>query len=564
MSSAQRPIPGLSRRRQAFYLTVVKPTDLRRGPEDRYAFRATLGTRDESVARIKALAIRADLETQWAAERERRRPQPAIAATGALVDMLIAKMRAEYLEADDINRTAGKPLEHLPFLPDEMRTVSGDMFEAVEGVHASAVAHAEALQLCLAAGNFDPFIMVLLQITNDIGLPPIDWDAEPSDFIRFAQAVVKLFKDIAARATGDGSIATPAAPVVSVVTSKTPNSDLDWSVLVADWIAAKKRTAAATKVTERAIATFTEVCGNVAIADLNRGHAATYRAALVARGLRGRSIRNLLSPLVALINLAVDSGKLKLNPWHGIKVDTSDSTKRLPWRREQLKALVAVNNTREDAGRWLLPLLLYTGCRLGEIAQLELSDIRDIDGEYAIEVHDIVSEGHALRSVKTAAGLRVIPLAPQVLAMGLRTHVEAMVAAGERFLFPKFIQAGKKRPSELAGRYFLDLRREAGIDPDPRFSAHSCRHNVRSALAAAGINESVIDKLIGHESGAVQSRYTHAVMSTLVDAVGRLDWSGLGFSASLPPSRPPEAPQQALRQPDSLPAQREGISTSEQ
>ncbi len=81
MASPPRPIPGLARRRQTFFLTIVKPIDLRVGPEDRYAFRATLGTRDEPIARIKALAIRADLETQWAAERERRRPQPTIAPT---------------------------------------------------------------------------------------------------------------------------------------------------------------------------------------------------------------------------------------------------------------------------------------------------------------------------------------------------------------------------------------------------------------------------------------------------------------------------------------------------
>lgn len=534
MASPPRPIPGLTRRRQTFFLTIVKPVDLRRDPSDssdRYAFRATLGTRDESVARIKAMAIRADLETQWQAERQRRRPQPAIAATGALVDMLVAKYRAEVLEADDLNRVAGKPLEHLLFLPDELRTVEGGMFEAVEDVQTKIAAHAEVLQWCLAAGQLDPFLLILAHTLDGTGLPPIDWDAEPSLFIRFAQAVVRLYKDIAARAHGEliETPAPPAVPVVPVPVAKSAAPALDWATLLTDWLGAKKRKAAAIKITERSIAEFTKVCGPVAACDLNRGHAAQYRADLIAQGLRGRSIRNLLSPLVALLNLAVDSGKLPLNPWHGVKVDTSDSTKRLPWRLEQLRALMAVNNTRDDAGRWLLPLLLYTGCRLGEIAQLELADIRDIDGAYAIEVHDLVSEGHEARSVKTSAGLRVVPMAPQVLALGLREHVEAMRAAGERFLFPKFIQSGNKRPSELAGRYFLELRRAAGIAPDSRFSAHSCRHNVRSALAAAGVNETIIDKVIGHESGAVQSRYTHAAMPTLSAAVALLDWSELGW-----------------------------------
>lgn len=61
-----------------------------------------------------------------------------------------------------------------------------------------------------------------------------------------------------------------------------------------------------------------------------------------------------------------------------------------------------------------MPLLMYTGCRISEIAQLELSDIREIDGAYAIEIHQIVKAGHELRTVKTTAGLRVIPVAATI------------------------------------------------------------------------------------------------------------------------------------------------------
>lgn len=146
MESPPRPIPGLSRRGQTFYLTVVKPLDLQSGPKDRYAFRGTLSTRHEPEARIKALDIRRDLEAQWEAERERRRPQSTIPATAAIADMLISKLRADVLEADDVNRLAGKPLEHLPFLPDAMRMVEGDVFETVGKVQANVALHAEALQ----------------------------------------------------------------------------------------------------------------------------------------------------------------------------------------------------------------------------------------------------------------------------------------------------------------------------------------------------------------------------------------------------------------------------------
>ncbi|PZQ66934.1 MAG: hypothetical protein DI563_22350 [Variovorax paradoxus] len=537
MASVPTPIPGLTRRRQTFFLTVVKPRDLRRDPGDRYAFRATLGTRDEAVARIKAQAIKADLEAEWMAERDRRRPQPTMPATMALADMLGRKLRQEVMEADDLNRLAGKPLEHLPFLPDELRTVSGDMFQQVENVHANVSSHAEALRWCLAAGQLDPFLLLLAQTLDGTGLPPIDWDTDPGPFMRFAQEAVTVYADLARRAAGEvvptpsESQSIPVSPEVPAFRAPVVVSGPTWAELQQDWEAAKVRKAPAIKVTTRAIREFTAVCPGVQPAEVVRGHAATYRAALVAQGLRGTSVRNLISPLVSLLNLAVDSGKLATNPWVGVKVDTSDSVKRLPWRLEQLKALAAVNNTRSDGGRWLLPLLLYTGCRLGEVAQLEVADVREIDGVYAIEIHDMAAEGHEARTVKTAAGLRVVPVHPHLLALGFREHLEALKAGGERFVFPEFIQAGKKRPSELAGRYFLSLRREAGIPEDERFSAHSTRHNVRSALAAANANDTNIDKLIGHESGTVQSRYNHASMPGLVQTVGYLDWAGVGFRA---------------------------------
>jgi len=446
------PIPGLTRRRQTFFLTVVKPADLRSGPDDRYAFRGTMGTRDEAVARIKALAIRADLETQWQAERDRRRPQPSIAPTPALVDMLAERLRHVVLTADDQRRASGHLVAAYPLQLPGMEAAA-DPFEQLAQAEMLEEVYAKALALLPAVGGTGMVQALANAEIRTLGLPPIDWTGQSAALLKLARAYAEAHADAAKRSKGE-NIQTPPAPQI-VATAPAPGPALDWSTLLADWIAAQKRTTPAIKITERAIRLFTESVGAVDIHQLDRSHAAKYRAALVAQSLKGRSIKNLLSPLVALLNLAIDSGKLKMNPWHGVKVNTSDSTKRLPWRLEQLKALAAVNNTREDAGRWLLPLLLYTGCRIGELAQLELSDIREIDGEYAIEVHQIVTAGHELRTVKTDAGLRTIPVAPALLAMGFRAHVEAMQGAGERFLFPKFIQAGKKRPSELAGRYFL-------------------------------------------------------------------------------------------------------------
>lgn len=159
------------------------------------------------------------------------------------------------------------------------------------------------------------------------------------------------------------------------------------------------------------------------LSELDRTHGATYRAHLVQKGVRGQSVKNLVAPIQALLNVAVDAGKLKSNPWAGLKIDTSDSVQRLPWRLEDLQKLAATNSESTEATRWLFPLLLHTGARIGEMAQVELADIREVDGVPAIDIHDRQAEGHEKRSVKTKAGLRVVPIHPSLVALGFLAHV---------------------------------------------------------------------------------------------------------------------------------------------
>lgn len=45
----------------------------------------------------------------------------------------------------------------------------------------------------------------------------------------------------------------------------------------------------------------------------------------------------------------------------------------------------------------------------------------------------------------------------------------------------------------------------------------------------AGINDTLIDKVIGHESGTVQARYSHAEATERARAISALDWGFLGF-----------------------------------
>ncbi|MFC5605199.1 site-specific integrase [Variovorax soli] len=533
MASPQRKITGLKRRKLGFYLTIIKPLDLQSSPADRYAFRGTLSTRDEAEARIKAMAIRADLEAQWAAERERRRPAPLTKPTEALIDSLAHVVRHAVLSGDDRLRVEPEGLDAVLASYEWEGNPS-----ALERRLLLRLGLAEEWARQAAAGDLTAITLRVNRLTEPMGLH-IDWGGTEGKvgLLKLARVLAKASADAAARDRGE-LIDTPRTPAPIATPQETPcipapASGPSLQDLFAEWKAIKTRNAPAIKITERAMAIMGELGLDIPVNQLDRTHAAKLRAHLVAQGLRGTSVKNLISPIQALLNVGVDAGKIKANPWFGLKVDTSDSVERQPWRLEDLKKLAQANEKRTDThaehNRWLFPILLHTGCRIGEVAQLELADIAVIDGHWAIEIHARKTEGHHKRTVKTRAGNRMVPVHPALVALGFLEHVQALKDAGERFLFPAFIQKGKRRPGDLAGIDFAELRQAAGVPIEEFWTAHSIRHNVRSAMVAANINETQIDLTIGHENGKVQGRYSHAMMPGLVRAIEALDWSAVGY-----------------------------------
>ncbi|VTU29917.1 site-specific integrase [Variovorax sp. PBL-E5] len=537
---------GLSQRNGVWQLRIGVPADLTHLYEGVDAYRGSLKTRDRTDAITKAHALiaqyRATFDQQRSNEAVRRAP-PFVALTPELETYLAANAGWLALLVDDVVRfTPGMAAAVTPGVRyltagDPAPLLLDDNPERWNKVQEAALSYAKS---DLAAGRLERVQQAADATLLGLGIR-IDWALPQARLAlaRIARAQVRAFQITVERSRGEPHD-TPARPVAPVSPAPAESSDaskpktaaLHLRDLKADWLAIKARSTAAVKITDRALRLIAEAGIDVAVSDLTRTHGATYRAYLVKTGIRGQSVKNLVAPIQALLNVAVDAGKLPANPWAGLRIDTSDSIQRLPWRLEDLKKLAIANNERTDASRWLFPLLLHTGARLGEIAQLELADIREIDGVPAVEIHDRATEGHEKRSVKTKAGLRVVPVHQSLIDLGFLAYVEEHKEAGERFLFPRFIQNGKRLPSDLAGQDFMKLREDAKVERDERFTAHSLRHNVRSALAAAGVNDQIIDKLVGHESGTVQGRYTHAATQALAEAVAKLNWRGLGLRRS--------------------------------
>lgn len=95
----------------------------------------------------------------------------------------------------------------------------------------------------------------------------------------------------------------------------------------------------------------------------------------------------------------------------------------------------------------------------------------------------------------------VVPIHSDVVRMGFLEHVQRMNVNGPSRVFPELIpkraQLGHA-PSKWFGRY----RHKRGVT-DPRKVFHSFRHTFIDDLREAGVQDSIIKRLVGHEDGSM-------------------------------------------------------------
>ncbi|HDS1738116.1 site-specific integrase [Pseudomonas sp. BP8] len=215
------------------------------------------------------------------------------------------------------------------------------------------------------------------------------------------------------------------------------------------------------------------------------------------------TVNNRLRKLNAFLNWCRVNGYVADNPLAGMKVMTGSAKEaRLSFDSGDLIILLnqdfLLKEARKLPWRYWLPLLgRVTGARIEELCQLRVDDFIEQQGIQCIRVDDS-REG---QNLKNASSRRVLPLHPALIDLGLLQHVEAVKATGADRLFPELEAVRGKlghAPSKWFGRYKMKL----GIT-DPRKTFHSFRHTLIDDLRDAGVQDSLIKRIAGHEDSAV-------------------------------------------------------------
>jgi integrase len=251
---------------------------------------------------------------------------------------------------------------------------------------------------------------------------------------------------------------------------------------------------------------------------------------VVAERIAPKTAKLIFETTKAFFRWAASDAYITANPALEIRVDVTFPAKtsfsaRRPFNAAELEMLFSsptftgcrsVRHRFEpgkqiirDAKFWVPILGYYTGARLGEIVQLHLTDVAF---EAPTAFIDVNEEGNAAggdrKHVKSVAGVRRIPLHPDLLELGFEAFVRRRQAdkSGHKRLFHEIRYGADGQASTTASKWFGRLLGSCGLD-DPGLVFHSFRHGIQDAFKNALTPQYVTDQIVGHADGKVSSGY---------------------------------------------------------
>ena len=147
-------------------------------------------------------------------------------------------------------------------------------------------------------------------------------------------------------------------------------------------------------------------------------------------------------------------------------------------------------------------MLIYTGCRISELLDLKKTEV------------DIPGRSFKILQAKTQAGIRTVPIAEKVVPFFEYWYnlndCEYLLSTPEgcHFEYRNYYDS-----------YWTPLVEALNMKHTP----HDTRHTCVSLLAAAGVDERIIKKIVGHKGqGVTETVYTHFEIAELLDAINKI------------------------------------------
>lgn len=233
--------------------------------------------------------------------------------------------------------------------------------------------------------------------------------------------------------------------------------------------------------------------------------------------------------LAAFFNHLIRAGVLQKNPVHGVAglvaPDLEEDSGR-PFTDEELGVIFDEAKfamwAKKYPHRWFGTMLgLYSGARITEIAQLEISDVECVEGIWGFSIRPSRPKG---KRVKNKQSRRFVPIADAVLSAGFLDYLEDVKAEGHVRLFPNLPNSGSGYGVQMSKQFCTYLRKQGIHEEGSGF--HYFRHTIASFLDGK-VSEKTIVSITGHkrkgageESSIIHDFY---IKKTLIERKAAVD-----------------------------------------
>jgi integrase len=256
---------------------------------------------------------------------------------------------------------------------------------------------------------------------------------------------------------------------------------------------------------------------------------------------------NYINPLKSLFEWARATGKITENPFANIRPPRESKAvtrkERDVFTTEQLKTLFAQpvftgaaalggkpmyrsgSMLVDDYRFWLPFMAMFSGARLNEMCGLELADFEQEGGVDFFHVRP--DGGH--KRVKTEAGVRRVPVHPELVKLGLLRRVARLREEGASRLFPEIRPGARGYLSDIPTKFFADLIDRA-LGKDAPVVFHSFRHTFITRLRAARVEPLLRMAIVGHDPGETHEEYGDPDIAALSAELSKVAYPGLDLS----------------------------------
>ena len=261
------------------------------------------------------------------------------------------------------------------------------------------------------------------------------------------------------------------------------------------------------------------VFGKTFINDINAMMLDSYVGDLIDKGYAAKTIKNTMSIVGEIFKFAYRKDIILINPMDKMEELpqlTKSGALHYFTPREAKMFLTEVNKEGLEY-RTIFYVLLFSGCRRGEICSLRWSDI-DFDARTICINHAVsyTNKGLVIKTPKTISGNRTISLPIECINLLRQLCIKS--DAGSEFVFvDRLSRSPFIPPQRITDRFRIIVDRHNAScqsgDELPYIRLHDLRHTAATLLISQNVDVETVARRLGHANPSITLNvYAHPTM----------------------------------------------------